>query len=122
MTSRVYSEKKARLQVVDDAFQKMDQLALLLRGQHFQPAGLDGVYGTVQFAQELETWPGNVASDQPTILGTPLATHKILRLEAIDQPGDAGGLFYHSFSDRQGGKALRAGAPQDSQHVVLLLS
>ena len=79
-----------------------------------------GRHRCVETGQQRERALARVAEHLAAVDGTALAADEPLRLEAVEQPRDAGARLDHARGDLECRQAVFAGAAQDAQHVVLL--
>jgi hypothetical protein len=88
--------------------------------KHAQAAVVGGIHGRPHGVEEARSPARDAAGDLAAVHRAALPLDQALRLQAVQQPGHAGGLLDEALGDLQGGEALAARPPQDPQHVVLL--
>ena len=76
--------------------------------------------GCVEDLKEVEAGAGDGAEDLAAVGGVALALDEAFLFEAVDEAGDAGGLFDHAVGDFENGEGLGLGAAEDAEDVELL--
>jgi hypothetical protein len=76
---------------------------------------------SVEFTEQVEAGLGDIAEHLTTIVRRTFTTHKLLAFQLVKQPRYSRRLLDHAIGNIQCRKPSWASAPQNTQHVVLLI-
>jgi hypothetical protein len=73
----------------------------------------------IEAFQQAETRGRNARFDDATVFGLALARDQAALFHAVEEPGHIRVVRNHALADVPASKALRPGAPEDAQNIVL---